>query len=95
MSKVLGGRESLIELLDLLSISSILIACSRSTGYLYEQFVTAVIFIAITNPYSVGDRIVINEDRVLFVKQILTYTTEFNDIYNNLVRQQAKHLVVL
>ncbi|KAL8453331.1 hypothetical protein Emag_001922 [Eimeria magna] len=57
----------------------------NALGYLYEQFVTAVIFVALTNPYNVGDRIVVRKDRVLFVSCIRTYTTEFSDVYGSLV----------
>lgn len=68
---------------------SVLVAFAVNTGYFYEQFVTAVIFVALTNPYNVGDRVCVEGTRVLFVKRIRTYTTEFSDIYGSLASQNT------
>lgn len=56
-----------------------------AAGNLYQEFVGAVIFIAISNPYNVGDRICIGNGIPLYVKRIRTYTTEFEDIYGKQV----------
>ncbi|KAL8433111.1 hypothetical protein ACSSS7_004134 [Eimeria intestinalis] len=78
---VLGVDLNTVLVTGAAALSALLVALS----YLYEQFVTAVIFVALTNPYNVGDRIVVRKDRVLFVSCIRTYTTEFSDVYGSLV----------
>ncbi|KAL8424533.1 hypothetical protein Efla_005639 [Eimeria flavescens] len=78
---VLGVDLNTVLVTGAAALSALLVALS----YLYEQFVTAVIFVALTNPYNVGDRVVVRKDRVLFVSCIRTYTTEFSDVYGSLV----------
>lgn len=45
-------------------------------GFLYSGFVQSVLFICILNPYSIGDRVRI-QDQMHAVVKISTYFTEF------------------
>lgn len=56
------------------------------SGYIYQHFITAVIFVAFTNPYNIGDRVRIDEGDVLYVRRIRTYTTEFESMHGKPVR---------
>lgn len=51
------------------------------SGYLYQNFISAVIFVGFTHPYSIGDRVVIDDGIPMYVTRIKTYTTEFENIY--------------
>ncbi|KAL8274718.1 hypothetical protein Esti_001433 [Eimeria stiedai] len=51
------------------------------TGYIYQNFITAVIFVAFTNPYNVGDRIRVDGGEAMYVRNIHTYTTEFVTVH--------------
>lgn len=51
-------------------------------GYIYQNFITAVIFVAFTNPYNVGDRVRIDNGEAMYVRNIHTYTTEFVTIHS-------------
>lgn len=55
-------------------------------GYIYQNFITAVIFVAFTNPYNVGDRVRIDNGEAMYVRNIHTYTTEFVTIHSKPVR---------
>ncbi|KAL8432965.1 hypothetical protein Efla_001173 [Eimeria flavescens] len=59
------------------AISALTVALS----YIYQNFITAVIFVAFTNPYNVGDRIRVDGGDAMYVRSINTYTTEFVTIY--------------
>lgn len=50
-------------------------------GYIYQNFITAVIFVAFTNPYNVGDRVRIDNGEAMYVRNIHTYTTEFVTVH--------------
>lgn len=58
-----------------------------SLGYIYQHFITAVIFVAFTNPYNVGDRIRIDGGDAMYVRRIRTYTTDFETIFGKPVRR--------
>ncbi|CDJ34001.1 uncharacterized protein EMH_0018340 [Eimeria mitis] len=60
------------------SISALVVALS----YIYQNFITAVIFVAFTNPYNVGDRVRIDNGEAMYVRNIHTYTTEFVTIHS-------------
>ncbi|OEH74642.1 hypothetical protein cyc_01995 [Cyclospora cayetanensis] len=60
------------------SISALVVALS----YIYQNFVTAVIFVAFTNPYNVGDRVRIDNGEAMYVRNIHTYTTEFVTVHS-------------
>lgn len=57
--------------------AALLSAITVALSYLYTNFMTSVIFVAFSNPYSVGDRVRLNDGEPLTVKKIRTYTTEF------------------
>ncbi|ORM40678.1 Mechanosensitive ion channel protein 10 [Babesia sp. Xinjiang] len=70
--------------------AALLSACTVALSYLYTNFMTSVIFVAISNPYNVGDRVRLNDGEPLTVKKIRTYTTEFVTILGkSLVFQNA------
>ncbi|KAL8273564.1 hypothetical protein Esti_002491 [Eimeria stiedai] len=69
----------------LISGAATLSALTVALSNLYKEFIGAVIFIAISNPYNVGDRIRIDYGDPLYVKRIRTYTTQFEDIYGKQV----------
>lgn len=50
-------------------------------GYIYQHFITAVIFVAFTNPYNIGDRVRVDGGDILYVRRIRTYTTEFESMH--------------
>ncbi|AFZ81092.1 hypothetical protein BEWA_005000 [Theileria equi strain WA] len=58
-------------------------------SYLYTSFITAILFVVISNPYNVGDRVKVG-DQAMYVKSISTYNTEFTSshgkcfIYQNI-----------
>lgn len=60
--------------------------CFAVLGYIYQNFITAVIFVAFTNPYNVGDRVRIDNGEAMYVRNIHTYTTEFVTIHSKPVR---------
>ncbi|KAL8433268.1 hypothetical protein ACSSS7_004053 [Eimeria intestinalis] len=59
------------------AISALTVALS----YIYQNFITAVIFVAFTNPYNVGDRIRVDGGEAMYVRNIHTYTTEFVTVH--------------
>ncbi|KAL8433112.1 hypothetical protein ACSSS7_004135 [Eimeria intestinalis] len=69
----------------LISGAATLSALTVALSNLYKEFIGAVIFIAISNPYNVGDRIRIDYGEPLYVKRIRTYTTQFEDVYGKQV----------
>ncbi|KAL8447785.1 hypothetical protein Emed_004080 [Eimeria media] len=69
----------------LISGAATLSALTVALSNLYKEFIGAVIFIAISNPYNVGDRIRIDYGDPLYVKRIRTYTTQFEDVYGKQV----------
>ncbi|KAL8424532.1 hypothetical protein Efla_005638 [Eimeria flavescens] len=69
----------------LISGAATLSALTVALSNLYKEFIGAVIFIAISNPYNVGDRIRIDFGDPLYVKRIRTYTTQFEDVYGKQV----------
>lgn len=80
-------EHSLIPVESLVGQAFGLLSSEHSSGNLYKEFIGAVIFIAISNPYNVGDRVRIGEATSIpiYVKRIKTYTTEFEDIYGKQV----------
>nr|CEL76810.1 TPA: transporter, small conductance mechanosensitive ion channel (MscS) family protein [Toxoplasma gondii VEG] len=58
-------------------LSAIIVALS----YFYQNFVTAVLFIAVSNPFNVGDRVRIDGGEILYVRKIRTYTSEFETVH--------------
>lgn len=56
-------------------------------GYIYQHFITAVIFVAFTNPYNIGDRVRVDGGDILYVRRIRTYTTEFESMHGKPVRR--------
>ncbi|EDO06311.2 Mechanosensitive ion channel family protein [Babesia bovis T2Bo] len=70
--------------------AALMSALTVALSYLYTNFMTSVIFVAISNPYNVGDRVRLNDGEPLIVKKIRTYTTEFVTILGKgLVYQNA------
>ncbi|GFE54667.1 mechanosensitive ion channel protein [Babesia ovis] len=70
--------------------AALMSALTVALSYLYTNFLTSVIFVAISNPYNVGDRVRLNDGEPLIVKKIRTYTTEFVTIMGKgLVFQNA------
>nr|CEL70415.1 TPA: transporter, small conductance mechanosensitive ion channel (MscS) family protein [Neospora caninum Liverpool] len=65
----------------IVSGAAFLSALTVALSYLYQHFVTAVIFVALTNPYNVGDRIRVDGGEILTVRKIRTYTTEFDTVH--------------
>ncbi|KAL8447021.1 hypothetical protein Emag_004493 [Eimeria magna] len=59
------------------AISALTVALS----YIYQNFITAVIYVAFTNPYNVGDRIRVDGGEAMYVRNIHTYTTEFVTVH--------------
>ncbi|UKK02530.2 hypothetical protein MACK_002623 [Theileria orientalis] len=59
-------------------------------SYMYTSFITAIMFVVISNPYNVGDRVRI-DNQVMYVRRITTYNTEFRSshgkhiIYQNIL----------
>ncbi|BAM42299.1 uncharacterized protein TOT_040000668 [Theileria orientalis strain Shintoku] len=59
-------------------------------SYMYTSFITAIMFVVISNPYNVGDRVRI-DGHVMYVRRITTYNTEFRSshgkhiIYQNIL----------
>ncbi|CDJ60495.1 hypothetical protein, conserved [Eimeria maxima] len=64
-----------------MSGAAFLSAVTVALSYIYQHFITAVIFVAFTNPYNIGDRVRIDEGDVLYVRRIRTYTTEFESMH--------------
>nr|PIL96828.1 transporter, small conductance mechanosensitive ion channel (MscS) family protein [Toxoplasma gondii COUG] len=65
----------------IVSGAAFLSALTVALSYLYQHFITAVIFVALTNPYNVGDRIRVDGGEILTVRKIRTYTTEFDTVH--------------
>ncbi|CBZ54527.1 hypothetical protein NCLIV_049560 [Neospora caninum Liverpool] len=70
---VLGVNINTVIVSGAACLSAIIVALS----YFYQNFVTAVLFIAVSNPFNVGDRVRIDGGEILYVRKIRTYTTEF------------------
>eukprot|EP00375_Theileria_parva_P001195 XP_763866.1 hypothetical protein [Theileria parva strain Muguga] len=49
-------------------------------SYMYTSFITAIMFVVISNPYNVGDRVRIS-GQSMYVRRITTYNTEFRSSY--------------
>uniref|UniRef100_A0A3B0NJN7 Mechanosensitive ion channel, putative n=1 Tax=Theileria annulata TaxID=5874 RepID=A0A3B0NJN7_THEAN len=49
-------------------------------SYMYTSFITAIMFVVISNPYNVGDRVRI-AGQSMYVRRITTYNTEFRSSY--------------
>ncbi|KAL8271140.1 hypothetical protein Esti_004908 [Eimeria stiedai] len=64
-----------------MSGAAFLSAITVSLSYIYQHFITAVIFVAFTNPYNIGDRIRVDGGDSLYVRRIRTYTTEFENMH--------------
>ncbi|PHJ24646.1 small conductance mechanosensitive ion channel family protein [Cystoisospora suis] len=65
----------------IVSGAAFLSALTVALSYLYQHFITAVIFVALTNPYNIGDRIRVDGGEILTVRKIRTYTTEFDTVH--------------
>ncbi|PHJ25104.1 small conductance mechanosensitive ion channel family protein [Cystoisospora suis] len=74
---VLGVNINTVIVSGAASLSAIIVALS----YFYQNFITAVIFIAVSNPFNVGDRIRVDGTEILYVRKIRTYTTEFETVH--------------
>ncbi|GIX64442.1 mechanosensitive ion channel family protein [Babesia caballi] len=57
-------------------------------SYMYTSFITAIIFVVLSNPYNVGDRIRIEDGEAMYVNSITTYNTEFRCVHDKLVTYQ-------
>ncbi|XP_026193928.1 uncharacterized protein LOC34618726 [Cyclospora cayetanensis] len=64
-----------------MSGAAFLSAITVSLSYIYQHFITAVIFVAFTNPYNIGDRVRVDGGDILYVRRIRTYTTEFESMH--------------
>ncbi|KAK1442761.1 mechanosensitive ion channel MscS-like protein [Babesia gibsoni] len=65
-------------------LSAMIVALS----YMYTSFITAIIFVVLSNPYNVGDRIRINDGEAMYVKSITTYNTTFRCIHEKIIIYQ-------
>ncbi|GBE61573.1 mechanosensitive ion channel family protein [Babesia ovata] len=57
-------------------------------SYMYTSFITAIIFVVLSNPYNVGDRIRIDNGEAMYVKAITTYNTEFRCVHEKVITYQ-------
>ncbi|KAK1938314.1 hypothetical protein X943_000093 [Babesia divergens] len=64
-------------------------------SHMYTSFITAIIFVVLSNPYNVGDRVRINEGEPMYVKSITTYNTKFRCIHGKEVTYQNSILSTL
>ncbi|ORM40682.1 Mechanosensitive ion channel protein 10 [Babesia sp. Xinjiang] len=57
-------------------------------SYMYTSFITAIIFVVLSNPYNVGDRIRIDNGEAMYVKSITTYNTVFRCAHEKIITYQ-------
>ncbi|KAL8452739.1 hypothetical protein Emed_001303 [Eimeria media] len=77
MLLVFGVNLNTVVVSGAAAISALTVALS----YIYQNFITAVIYVAFTNPYNVGDRIRVDGGEAMYVRNIHTYTTEFVTVH--------------
>ncbi|EEA05412.1 mechanosensitive ion channel family protein [Cryptosporidium muris RN66] len=65
-----------------ISGAALLTTVAISLSHMYSSFFTSVIFIVFQNPYNIGDRIRINNDRAMYVRKIGTYCTVFSTLHD-------------
>ncbi|KAK2198205.1 bifunctional Mechanosensitive ion channel MscS domain superfamily/LSM domain superfamily/Mechanosensitive ion channel MscS/Mechanosensitive ion channel MscS-like [Babesia duncani] len=63
-------------------------ATIMALSYMYTSFITAIIFVVLSNPYNVGDRVRVNGGEAMYVVSINIYNTEFRCIHGKVVTYQ-------
>eukprot|EP00371_Babesia_bovis_P001229 XP_001609876.1 hypothetical protein [Babesia bovis T2Bo] len=74
------------------SVIGFMSAMIVALSYMYNSFITAIIFVVLSNPYNVGDRVRINDGEAMYVSSISTYNTVFRCIHEKIVIYQNAQL---
>ncbi|GFE54662.1 mechanosensitive ion channel family protein [Babesia ovis] len=74
------------------SVIGFLSAMIVALSYMYTSFITAIIFVVLSNPYNVGDRIRVNNGEAMYVTSINTYNTVFRCAHGKIFTYQNAQL---